>query len=110
MLKKRAVGISAEMKNEVRDRAMNAFENGDSRILISTDSCSRALNLNVKCVINFDVPKLPDGRFNPKVYTYRASRAGRFQQHGISVTLDDGSQTDINRILKRNYSVTSILI
>lgn len=99
------VGISAEMTNPLRSHSWNEFKNGRAKVLVATNSCSRALNLNVNLVINYDVPFKHGNQFDPKVYTYRVSRTGRFGEQGVAVTLNSGCDSDIKHVLMRDYTI-----
>lgn len=66
---KNVVGISAEMATEKGDDSIAKFRRGDATILVATYSCSRALNLDVKLVINYDIPLKAGRQFDPKIYT-----------------------------------------
>lgn len=107
---KNVVGISAEMTAVKRYSSMQSFQNGEANVLVCTDSCSRALNLNVNLVINFDVPMVKGKRFDPKIYTYRVSRTGRFGKSGVAVLLNDGCETVIKHRLMRNHGIEMTVI
>lgn len=68
------------------------------------------MNFNVNMVVNYDVPCKVGSQFDEKVYTYRVSRTGRFGTHGMAITLNSGSVTDIKKILKREYAINMVEI
>lgn len=104
------VGISAEYNLQSREAAMKTFNDGRANILVSTNLCSRALNLNVNIVINYDVPCKVEQQFDPKVYTYRVSRTARFGSHGIAITLNTRCKSNIKSVLLRDYGIHAIEI
>ena len=83
------VSMHGDMKQEERDKIMNEFRLGNSRVLISTDVWARGIDVQqVSLVINYD---LPNDREN---YIHRIGRSGRFGRKGVAisfVTKDDAS-------------------
>lgn len=104
----KAAGISAEMVGSRRDIVMLAFKRGNAKVLVCSDVCSRGLNLNVDLIINFDLPMIYDRQFNPKIFTYRVSRTGRFGFPGFSVTLNSGCNSNVKGVLLRDFNVKLI--
>jgi superfamily II DNA/RNA helicase len=81
------------MNQKQRDRSMQKFSAGRSRVLIATDVASRGIDVNdVNCVIHFDPPD--DG----KAYKHRSGRTARAGSTGTVVSLVQRSQ---NRKYKR---------
>lgn len=62
------------------------FLNSWVKVLVRTNLCSRALNVNRYLVVNFDSPFSIGKQFDPKVYTYRVSRTVCFCQHDVAIT------------------------
>lgn len=56
-------------------------------------------------VVNYGTPIKFENQFDQKVYTYRVGRTGRFGKRGVAVTLDYGCDSDIKRLLMRNYEI-----
>jgi ATP-dependent RNA helicase RhlE len=64
-----------------RIAAMNAFKEGNLRILVTTDVSSRGIDVTgVSHVINFDVPVIYED------YVHRIGRTGRAMMTGIAIT------------------------
>jgi len=64
-----------------RINAMQAFKDGDVRVLIATDVASRGIDVTgVSHVINFDVPR------NYEDYVHRIGRTGRAKMSGVAIT------------------------
>ena len=81
------------MNQKQRDRSMQKFSAGRSRVLIATDVASRGIDVtDVNCVIHFDPPD--DG----KAYKHRSGRTARAGSTGTVVSLVQRSQ---NRKYKR---------
>ncbi|KRX07065.1 P-loop containing nucleoside triphosphate hydrolase [Pseudocohnilembus persalinus] len=76
-----AIPIHGDKSQGERDAAIEAFKNGQCRILIATDVASRGLDIkNVTFVINYDMPKLIEN------YIHRIGRTGRAGASGTSVS------------------------
>ena len=72
--------IHGDMSQEERNRIMEEFRTGQSRVLISTDLLSRGIDVQqVSIVINFDVPN------NIESYLHRIGRSGRFGRKGLAI-------------------------
>ncbi len=73
--------IHANKGQNTRINSINAFKEGQVRILVATDVASRGLDVsNVSHVINFDVPIIIED------YVHRIGRTGRASQTGDSIT------------------------
>jgi ATP-dependent RNA helicase RhlE len=73
--------IHANKSQNTRLNAINAFKNGDIRILVSTDVSARGIDVtDVSHVINFDVPLIYED------YIHRIGRTGRASKTGDSIT------------------------
>lgn len=64
-----------------RTRALKAFSNNETSVLVATDVAARGLDIpNVSHVINFDLPQSYDD------YVHRIGRTGRAGKHGTALT------------------------
>ena len=78
----RAAAINSDLSQNQRDKAMNAFRSGRSRILVATDLAGRGLDIDgVTHIINYDVPD------DPYTYFHRIGRTGRAGKTGTAVTM-----------------------
>jgi ATP-dependent RNA helicase RhlE len=74
--------LHANKGQNSRIAAMNAFKNGDLRILVTTDVSSRGIDVTeVSHVINFDVPVVYED------YVHRIGRTGRAEMTGMAITM-----------------------
>ncbi|WP_025739703.1 DEAD/DEAH box helicase [Aquimarina pacifica] len=74
--------IHSNKTQNYRLRSIEAFENGESRILIATDVMARGLDIDdISHVINVDTPSYPEN------YMHRIGRTGRAKKEGISFVL-----------------------
>ena len=76
-----ADAIHGNLRQSKRDRVINGFRNGKSRILIATDVAARGLDIPlIQHVINFDLPQVPED------YIHRIGRTGRAGKEGSALT------------------------
>ncbi|KAK2083042.1 putative ATP-dependent RNA helicase ddx53 [Saguinus oedipus] len=108
-------GVSAEAlhgnrEQSDRERALEDFKSGNTKVLIATDLIARGLDINdVTHVYNYDFPR------NIEEYIHRVGRTGRAGKTGTSVTLitqrDSGMASELIKILERaNQSVPEDLV
>lgn len=72
--------IHSNKSQNYRIRSIEHFEEGTSRILISTDVMARGLDLDkITHVINFDTPNFPEN------YMHRIGRTGRAEEEGNAI-------------------------
>jgi translation initiation factor 4A len=72
--------MHGEMSQLERDKIMQEFRSGSTRILITTDLLARGIDIQqVSLVINYDIPN------NKENYIHRIGRTGRFGRKGIAL-------------------------
>jgi ATP-dependent RNA helicase RhlE len=77
----KAESIHGDKNQSKRQRALQAFRENQSQILVATDVAARGLDIpNVTHVINFDLPA------NYEDYIHRFGRTGRADKMGIALT------------------------
>ncbi|MGB9023074.1 MAG: DEAD/DEAH box helicase, partial [Candidatus Bathyarchaeia archaeon] len=82
-----ATAINGDLSQSQRDRAMDEFRSGRSRILVATDLAGRGLDIDgVTHIINYDVPD------DPYTYFHRIGRTGRAGKTGTAVTIVSADQ------------------
>lgn len=88
--------IHANKGQNTRINAMEAFKDGDVRVLVATDVAARGIDVSmVSHVVNFDVPIVYED------YVHRIGRTGRAQQDGVAVTfVNEAEAYHINKIQK----------
>lgn len=84
------IGIIHSNKSQnKRFEALNAFRNGDTRILIASDLMSRGIDIDdISHVINFDLPETPEQ------YIHRIGRTGRQWQDGQTISMIKESEIE----------------
>ncbi|MEX2574018.1 MAG: DEAD/DEAH box helicase [Balneolaceae bacterium] len=100
LLKKQGIkagSIHGDRSQDERNRALNAFKNGEIPVIVATNVIARGIDIkDVSMIINYDVPRSADD------YVHRIGRTGRYDKSGIAVTLvtkrDSRAFGDIDRI------------
>jgi ATP-dependent RNA helicase RhlE len=86
IIKRRSEGekriLHSNKGQSTRLNAINAFKNGEIRVLITTDVSARGIDVDsVSHVINFDLPK------NQEDYVHRIGRTARANNTGTAISL-----------------------
>lgn len=82
--------IQGALNNEHRDKIVEEFKQGLTKVLISTDVLARGFDQSqVNLVVNYDLPVKYENRSEPdyEVYLHRVGRAGRFGRKGAVFNL-----------------------
>lgn len=98
-----AHAIHGNKSQSARQRALNEFRNGRSRILVATDIAARGIDIDdVTHVVNFEIPEAPEN------YVHRIGRTARAGSGGIAIAFCDPSERDslrsIERLLKQSLT------
>jgi len=90
-----------------RDRIMNQFRTGVTKVLVATDVLSRGIDVPaVTLVVNFEMPtSWTHGRNVPdfEVYMHRIGRTGRFGLRGVAVNLISSHERLLMDSIKNYY-------
>jgi len=74
--------IHGNKAQNARQRALNAFRNGQVRVLVATDIAARGIDVpGITHVVNYDLPD------EPEAYVHRIGRTGRNGADGTAITL-----------------------
>ena len=77
-----AAALHGDLDQKLRMRILQAFRDGELKLLIASDVAARGLDIpNVSHVFNFDVP------IHSEDYVHRIGRTGRAGRSGKSITL-----------------------
>jgi ATP-dependent RNA helicase DeaD len=87
-----------------RNTALNAFREGDIRVLVATDIAARGIDVSeIAHVINYDLPQVAED------YIHRIGRTGRAGETGTATSFVTGEDAamwnDIAKLLKKTGSV-----
>ena len=98
-----AESIHANRTQHARTHALDDFKNGNVKVLVATDIASRGIDVNqLPCVVNFDLPYVPED------YVHRIGRTGRAGTSGLAISLfseDESKQLQsIERIIGRKFA------
>lgn len=94
-----SVLTGGEMAADERDRVIDEFRSGVTRVLVATNVLSRGVDVPaITAVINYDLPTDREGRLDAETYLHRIGRCGRFGRKGIAISLvyDDRSRTMVS--------------
>jgi ATP-dependent RNA helicase RhlE len=76
-----ADSIHANRTQRARTLALDGFKNGNIAILVATDIASRGIDVaQLPCVVNFDLPYVPED------YVHRIGRTGRASSSGLAIS------------------------
>ena len=97
-----ADSIHANRTQRARTLALDGFKNGNIAILVATDIASRGIDVDqLPCVVNFDLPYVPED------YVHRIGRTGRASSSGLAISFfsdDESKQLQaIERLLGHKF-------
>lgn len=76
-----AMAIHGNKGQTARVKALESFKSGDIRVLVATDIAARGIDVNeLSCVINYELPNVPE------TYVHRIGRTGRAGRSGIAIS------------------------
>jgi ATP-dependent RNA helicase RhlE len=96
--------IHGNKSQGARQRALDAFKDGRSRVLVATDVASRGIDVDgISHVINFELPNVPES------YVHRIGRTGRAGALGEAISFCDPEEREflsqIERLIRRRLVV-----
>ncbi len=92
----KALAIHGNKAQNQRQRALESFRSGKSRVLVATDVAARGIDVDsITHVFNFDLPN------DPEAYVHRIGRTGRAGATGIAISFCDGSERNHLRAIER---------
>ena len=100
--------IHGDIKQSLREKAMQKYRDGKLQVLIATDVVSRGIDVDdVDCVINFDVPD------ENEYYVHRIGRTGRAKRKGVAWAIIGNftEKAKLDEIAKySNYTVKPMVL
>lgn len=99
-----AAAIHGNKTQNARERALDAFRRGTTRVLVATDVAARGIDVQgVSLVVNYDMPNIAES------YVHRIGRTGRAGATGRAISFCDRDERaflgDIERLIKRRLTV-----
>ncbi len=96
----RAAEIHSDKTQEHRFAALEAFKNGQVRILVATDIASRGIDVkDISLVVNYDMPDEADS------YVHRIGRTGRAGKTGHAISFACPDQGDIVADIEKTINI-----
>lgn len=91
-----ASAIHGNKSQGARQRALEGFRTGQSRVLVATDIAARGIDVKgISLVINYDLPN------EPEAYVHRIGRTARAGADGIAIALCDETERSFLRDIQR---------
>jgi translation initiation factor 4A len=91
--------IHGDMHSNEREKNLNDFKNGITRIMLSTDLLSRGIDIQqLSLVINFDLPR------NKETYIHRIGRSGRYGRKGTAINFVTSEDIEHMREIQKFYN------
>lgn len=99
--------IHSNKAQNTRLRALRAFREGESRVLVASDVAARGIDVaDVSHVINFDIP------IDPTEYVHRVGRTARAGHEGVAISLVSPGEEDrfeaIERLIGQQVPVETL--
>jgi ATP-dependent RNA helicase RhlE len=100
-----SLALHGNKTQSARERALEAFRRGTTRVLVATDIAARGIDVDgISLVINFDLPNIAES------YVHRVGRTGRAGAVGRAISFCDADErpllVDIERYIRRRLRVT----
>ena len=99
-----AVAIHGNKSQGARQRALEDFRTGRTRVLVATDIAARGIDVkDIALVVNFDIPE------EPEAYVHLIGRTARMGAKGLAYSFCDPSEhsswRDILRLIRQSVPV-----
>jgi ATP-dependent RNA helicase RhlE len=91
-----ALAIHGNKSQNARQQALDLFKRRSVRVLVATDIAARGLDIeNLACVINYDLPDIPE------TYVHRIGRTGRAGLSGVSLSFCDAEEKKLLKAIEK---------
>jgi ATP-dependent RNA helicase RhlE len=99
-----SAAIHGNKSQGARERALEAFRRGTTRVLVATDVAARGIDVEgISLVVNFDLPNVAES------YVHRIGRTGRAGASGKAISFCDREErsllADIERLIRKRLPV-----
>ena len=95
------------MTQAIRQKRMDDFRKGNSRVLIATNLLARGIDVQqVSVVFNFDLPPFED----KENYIHRIGRCGRFGRKGTAISLLTSDEKETMDKIAAHYSFVPLVL
>ncbi|MGC1441394.1 MAG: C-terminal helicase domain-containing protein, partial [Burkholderiaceae bacterium] len=104
-----ASAIHGDKSQHERLATLEAFKQGEVKVLVATDVAARGLDIaELPAVINYDLP------FSPEDYVHRIGRTGRAGASGLAISLmlndDERLRADISKLIKHDLKPVDLMV
>jgi ATP-dependent RNA helicase RhlE len=100
-----AAAIHGNKSQSARERALDSFKQGSLRALVATDIAARGIDIDgLGCVINYDLPNVPEA------YVHRIGRTGRAGNSGRALSFCEASERPHLRSIERLTGITIAVV
>jgi len=101
-----SAAIHGTKSQSARERALEGFRRGTTRVLVATDVAARGIDVEgVSLVVNYDMPNVAES------YVHRIGRTGRAGATGRAISFCDRDERaflgDIERLIRRRLHVAA---
>ncbi len=102
-----SAAIHGNKSQGARERALESFRAGTTRVLVATDLAARGIDVDgISLVVNYDLPEVAES------YVHRIGRTGRAGATGRAVSFCDRDEkpllVDIERFIKKRLPVQAL--
>ncbi|MFD2826279.1 DEAD/DEAH box helicase [Leeuwenhoekiella polynyae] len=99
-----AAAIHGNKSQAARQKALSAFKDGKTQVLVATDIAARGIDVSeLELVIQYDLPNVPE------TYVHRIGRTGRAKASGIALSFCAQDERpylkDIEKLIKQKVHV-----
>ncbi|HVU02394.1 MAG TPA: DEAD/DEAH box helicase [Polyangiaceae bacterium] len=99
-----SAAIHGNKTQNARERALDAFRKGTTRVLVATDVAARGIDVQgISLVVNYDLPNVAES------YVHRIGRTGRAGATGRAISFCDRDEraylTDIEKLIRCRLAV-----
>ncbi len=102
-----AAAIHGNKSQAQRERALAAFKNGRTRVLVATDIAARGIHVDaVSHVVNYDLPNVPES------YVHRIGRTARAGSAGVAISFCNSEERaflrDIEKLTRQSIAAAPL--
>jgi ATP-dependent RNA helicase RhlE len=101
-----SAAIHGNKSQTARQKALSAFKDGDTKVLVATDIAARGIDVSkLSLVVQYDLPNVPE------TYVHRIGRTGRAKASGTALAFcaDDERPflKDIEKLIKQKLDIVT---
>ncbi|CAH8843468.1 unnamed protein product [Trichobilharzia szidati] len=98
--------LSGDLDVSDREKVIEDFRSSRFRVLITTNICSRGLDIpQVNLIINWNMPTTRSGNADWETYLHRIGRSGRFGKEGVAVNFITSDEMYLIKELESQFEI-----